>query len=83
MAGVGENINGRELVTYRDRMGACYAITRKGCPANSVPVGCTANGLPVGLQIAGRRWAGLAVLQLAHGFESATQHGASPPALAV
>ena len=76
-----KNINGRELATYFDWMGVCYAITVTGCPAISVPAGFTAGGLPVGLQIVGRRWADLEVLQLAHGFESATRHGERRPAL--
>ncbi len=74
-----KNINGRELATYLDWMGVCYAITVTGCPAISVPAGFTENGLPVGLQIVGKRWADLAVLQLAHGFEMATQHGERHP----
>jgi amidase len=46
-----------------------------------VPAGFTASGLPVGLQIVGKRWADLAVLQLAHGFESATRHAERHPLL--
>lgn len=75
------SINGRELATYLDWMGVCYAITVTGCPALSVPAGFTASGLPVGLQIVGRRWADLEVLQLAHGFECATRHGERRPVL--
>ena len=76
-----QNINGRELATYLDWMGVCYAITVTGCPAMSVPAGFTASGLPLGLQIVGPRWADLAVLQLAHGFEAATRHGDKHPLL--
>ena len=75
-----KHINGRELATYLDWMGVCYAITVTGCPAISVPAGFTASGLPVGLQIVGKRWADLAVLQLAHGFESVTGHAQRRPA---
>ncbi|MCC6709324.1 MAG: amidase [Gammaproteobacteria bacterium] len=74
-----KNINGRDLPTYLDWMGVCYAITVTGCPAISVPAGFTASGLPVGLQVIGRRWADLDVLQLACGFESATRHGERRP----
>jgi aspartyl-tRNA(Asn)/glutamyl-tRNA(Gln) amidotransferase subunit A len=35
-----------------------------------VPCGFTADGLPVGLQIVGRRFADLAVLQAAAAFEA-------------
>ena len=66
-------INGKPLDTYIDWMGLCYAITVTGCPALSVPCGFTPDGLPVGLQIVGRPHADVAVLQLAHAFEQATQ----------
>jgi Asp-tRNA(Asn)/Glu-tRNA(Gln) amidotransferase A subunit family amidase len=38
-------------------------------PAASVNGGYTAGGLPIGLQIAGRRFDDLGVLQVAHAFE--------------
>lgn len=66
-------INGKQLDTYIDWMGLCYAITVTGCPALSVPCGFTPDGLPVGLQIVGRPHADVAVLQLAHAFEQATR----------
>ncbi len=75
------SINGHELATYLDWMGVCYAITVTGCPAISVPAGFTRDGLPVGLQIVGKRWADLAVLQLAYGFESVTRYVDQHPAL--
>lgn len=75
-------INGERMATYLDWMGVCYAITVTGCPALSVPAGFTAGGLPVGLQIVGPRWADLAVLQLGHAFEQATDHGLHRPAIA-
>ena len=73
------SINGVELPTYLDWMGVCWAITVTGCPAISVPAGFTDDGLPVGVQIVGRRWADLAVLQLARAFETATGHGLRKP----
>ena len=38
-------------------------------PAASVNCGYTGGGLPIGLQIAGRRFDDLGVLQMAHAFE--------------
>jgi amidase len=67
------DINGKQLDTYIDWMGLCYAITVTGCPALSVPCGFTPDGLPVGLQIVGRPHADVAVLQLAYAFEQATR----------
>ena len=74
-------INGKQLKTYIDWMGVCYAITVTGLPAISVPCAFTAEGLPVGLQIVGRRQADFQVLQLAFAFEQATQTGQNRPSL--
>jgi amidase len=77
-------INGKQLETYIDWMGLCYAITVTGCPALSVPGGFTPDGLPVGLQIVGRPHADVAVLQLAHAFEQATRfYQRKPPVVTV
>ena len=76
-------INGRQLETYIDWMGLCYAITVTGCPSISVPCGFTPEGLPVGLQIVGPLHADVAVLQLAHAFEQATMFYQHRPAVAL
>jgi len=41
------------------------------CPALSVPAGWSKSGLPIGLQIVGRRFADLTVLQASAAFEAA------------
>jgi aspartyl-tRNA(Asn)/glutamyl-tRNA(Gln) amidotransferase subunit A len=48
-----------------------YPFNFTGQPAASVPAGFTPNGLPVGLQIVGRRFADLTVLQACAAFEAA------------
>ena len=48
-----------------------YPFNFSGNPAASVPCGFTDSGLPVGLQIVGRRFADLTVLQAAAAFEQA------------
>jgi aspartyl-tRNA(Asn)/glutamyl-tRNA(Gln) amidotransferase subunit A len=48
-----------------------YLFNMTGNPAASVPCGFTDEGLPVGLQIVGRRFADLTVLQAAAAFEEA------------
>ena len=74
-------IAGVLMPTYIDWMRSCWYVTFMACPAISVPAGFSASGLPVGLQIVGRRRADWAVLQMAHAFEQATNHGARKPAL--
>ena len=48
-----------------------YPFNFTGNPASNVPVGFTPEGLPVGLQIVGRRFADLTVLQASAAFEQA------------
>ena len=48
-----------------------YPFNFTGQPAATVPAGFTPAGLPVGLQIAGRRFADLTVLQASAAFEAA------------
>jgi aspartyl-tRNA(Asn)/glutamyl-tRNA(Gln) amidotransferase subunit A len=48
-----------------------YPFNFTGQPAASVPAGLTRAGLPVGLQIVGRRFADLTVLQASAAFEAA------------
>jgi aspartyl-tRNA(Asn)/glutamyl-tRNA(Gln) amidotransferase subunit A len=46
-----------------------YPFNLTGQPAATVPCGFSSDGLPVGLQIVGRRWADVTVLQAARAFE--------------
>ncbi len=48
-----------------------YPFNFTGQPAASVPAGFTPSGMPVGLQIVGRRFADLTVLQASAAFEQA------------
>jgi aspartyl-tRNA(Asn)/glutamyl-tRNA(Gln) amidotransferase subunit A len=48
-----------------------YPFNLSGNPAASVPCGFTRDGLPVGLQIVGRRFDDLGVLQMSAAFEAA------------
>jgi aspartyl-tRNA(Asn)/glutamyl-tRNA(Gln) amidotransferase subunit A len=60
--------------------GFSYPFNFTGQPAASVPAGFTPGGLPVGLQIVGRRFADLTVLQAAAAFEAARPWvGRRPP----
>jgi aspartyl-tRNA(Asn)/glutamyl-tRNA(Gln) amidotransferase subunit A len=59
-----------------------YPFNWAGNPAVSLPCGFTPAGLPVGLQIAGRRFDDLGVLQASFAFEQARPWAASRPLLA-
>jgi amidase len=72
-------VAGTPMVTYVDWMRSCWYVSFMSNPAMSVPGGFTAMGLPVGVQIVGRHRDEWSVLQLAHAFESATQHGRRRP----
>jgi len=59
-----------------------YPFNFTGQPAATVPAGFTAAGLPVGLQIVGRRFADLTVLQAARAFETARPWADRQPPIA-
>jgi aspartyl-tRNA(Asn)/glutamyl-tRNA(Gln) amidotransferase subunit A len=58
-----------------------YPFNFSGNPAASIPCGFTADGLPVGLQIVGRRFDDLGVLQAAAAFEAAAPWADKRPPL--
>jgi amidase len=76
------SVAGVPMATYIDWMRSCWYVTMMANPAISVPAGFTSGGLPVGLQIVGRHRDDWSVLQLAHAFETATNHGKRRPAAA-
>ena len=59
-----------------------YPFNWSGSPAASVPCGFTPAGLPVGLQIVGRRFDDLGVLQASAAFEEAQPWAQHRPPLA-
>ncbi|TRM54646.1 amidase [Achromobacter sp. LC458] len=75
------HIDDTPMHNYIDWMRSGYYLSLTGHPAISVPCGFTEDGLPVGIQIVGRYRQEHALLQLAHAFESATQHWCRAPAL--
>jgi amidase len=75
------SVAGVAMPTYIDWMRSCWYVTLTACPAISVPAGFTSSGLPVGIQIVGPHRGDLSVLQMAHAFEQATNHGARRPVL--
>jgi amidase len=74
-------IAGTAMTTYIDWMRSCWYVTMMSNPAISVPAGFSTAGLPVGLQIVGRHRDEWSVLQLAHAFEQATNHGKRRPSV--
>src|SRR5882762_1190030 len=59
-----------------------YPFNFTGQPAATVPAGITPGGLPVGLQIVGRLFADLTVIQAARAFETARPWADKTPPLA-
>ena len=74
-------VAGTPMTTYIDWMRSCWYVSFMSNPAMSVPAGFTASGLPVGIQIVGRHQGEWNLLQMAHAFEQATQHGKRRAAL--
>jgi amidase len=74
-------VAGTPMTSYIDWMRSCWYVTFMSNPAISIPAGFTEAGLPVGLQIVGRHHGDWSVLQIAHAFEQATQHGRKRPAV--
>ena len=58
-----------------------YPFNFTGQPAASVPAGFTPSGMPVGLQIVGRRFADLTVLQASAAYEAARPWASRRPPL--
>ncbi|MGF7162450.1 Asp-tRNA(Asn)/Glu-tRNA(Gln) amidotransferase A subunit family amidase [Rhodoligotrophos appendicifer] len=57
----------------------CFLFNLTEQPASSVPCGFTPGGSPVGMQIVGRRFDDVGVLQLSRAYERLTGAFASPP----
>ena len=72
-------VAGVAMRDYLEWMSPCTWITVTGLPAISVPAGFDDSGLPCGLQLVGRRYADMSVLQLAHAFERATGYWQRAP----
>lgn len=66
-----KHINGKEMDTYHRWMEVVIGGTLSGCPVVNVPAGFNEKGLPMGIQMIGKNRQDFALLQLAHGYESA------------
>ncbi len=66
-------IAGKSMDTYHRWMEVVIGASLAGLPVISVPAGFNAAGLPMGIQLIGKPRADLAVLQLAHAYDQATQ----------
>jgi amidase len=77
-----KQIDGVTMEHYVAWMKSAYWITTTFRPAAVVPAGFTPEGLPVGIQIVGRHWDDLGLLQMAYAFEQATGYGRRRPAIA-
>ncbi len=71
-----QEIAGKQMQTYHEWMKVVLPITMSGCPALAAPAGFSPGGLPIGIQIVGPLHSELACLQLAYGYDAATQWAA-------
>jgi amidase len=63
-------IDGRDAEYWS--LGAPYVLANlTGQPALTIPAGRDAEGLPVGIQIVGRRWSEMELIEIARAFEAA------------
>jgi amidase len=76
-----QEIAGKKMQTYHEWMKVVLPVTMSGCPALAAPAGFDNGGLPIGIQIVGPIHAELACLQLAHGYDTATNWSKRLPAL--
>lgn len=74
-------VNGTPMSSYVEWMRTCCRITTSGCPALSLPAGFTAAGMPVGVQLIGRPYGDVALLEAAKALEATTGHGNRGPDL--
>jgi amidase len=65
-------IAAKQMQTYHEWMKCVLPITMSGCPALAAPAGFGPQGLPIGIQIVGPNHRDLACLQLAFGYDTAT-----------
>ncbi|MGH6666006.1 MAG: amidase [Pseudolabrys sp.] len=66
-------VAGHRMQTYNEWMIGMGPVTMLGGPALAVPAGFNDRGLTAGIQIVGPNRADLSCLQLAHGYDAATQ----------
>jgi len=67
-----QEIAGVKMTTYHEWMKCVLPITMSGCPALAAPAGFSSGGLPIGIQIVAPLHAELSCLQLAFGYDTAT-----------
>lgn len=76
------DVAGRAMDSYHRWMEVVVPATAAQSPALNVPVGFNAAGLPMGMQIMGPHQGELAVLQLGHAYDRATNWpNRQPPAI--
>jgi amidase len=76
-----KEIDGTKMENYLSWMKSAYYISAVGSPAISVPCAFSESDLPIGIQIVGRHSDDWGVLQMAYGFEQATNVGSRRPRL--
>jgi amidase len=72
-------VDGKPLAQLLANLLHSVIFNLTGHPVVTIPIGLTAQGLPVGVQIVGRRWPEMALLNTAEQIASQTGGYQSPP----
>jgi amidase len=57
----------------------CIIVNLAGHPVVTIPIGSSSDGLPIGVQVVGKRWHEMALLDVANEISSAANGCRSPP----
>lgn len=66
-------VAGVAMTTYHQWMAVVVPASLAACPALAIPAGFGAGGLPMGMQLVGRSFGDLGLLQLGHAYHQATE----------
>jgi amidase len=72
-------VDGQELSYFAGGLAYTWPFSFTGSPVVVLPIGTSLEGLPIGIQVVGRRWSEMALLEVARLIEAATGGFQRPP----